>query len=273
MILAPLAFAGSIAIAFLNTYLSADFYESDAFQDAIYDTLISEVSYQLHNENPDVSELFTFEDIKENLETVVPPEMIGDTISSLFEQINENPFPEEVVISTDTIKKNLPTAVDNLLEEIDDPMIKEHFDSSIIDYIPNSIPIDFSNIDEGERFAITFLLQKQGVITQILVAAFAIFLIVIALLIWKPWNSIMAWQGWALVTCGTPILAFGMLLERSFEFADFSDGRLSSESITTLLAPFANEIVWHGVYITSAGFLAFILHFLLKHREASKSVL
>ena len=271
VILIPIVFLGSLAIAFISTYLNADFYQSEAFQDAFYNAIVSEVSSELINQNPLIEDFLTQEQIEKELKNVITPEMIGSTIEDLFEQISQKPFPEEIIISTEEFKQNLPLAIDNLLEEIDDPMISSSFDSSMVDYIPHEVPISFANMNNQARLTLALFLANQGTLIKSMVSSWVLFLIIIGALIWKPWASIAAWEGWALSVAGLPVLAFSMLLKRSFQFNQWDVGEINTATVESLLAPFMQNLTIYGLTLIGAGIFAFVLHFVLNAKSHGRA--
>ncbi len=269
-ILVPLVLGGTVALATINTYLNVDFYQSDAFQDAAYEAIISEAAYQIGRDNTEIAGFLSENEIEESLKSVITPDVISGAIEEFFTEFSAVPFPEEITISTSEVKQNLPIALNLIREKINDPIIANQLDESLVDYIPHELSLNMGNMDEGERTALAYAIRNHSLITYIFLGVLALFLVLIALLIWKPCNSIAGWEGWTLFLSGAPVVVFGALLKQSFNVEDWSTVGVDASTAKSLLEPFIDQLMLYGYILTGAGLLGFFLYFALRcHKTPS----
>ncbi len=210
----PVAFMGAFALGVIETYLNPDFYQSKQFEELFYEVIVEEISSQLISSQPELDEFLEPEDIMEEVKIVIPPEMISNAIADVFNQLEQIPLPDEIIISTEELKNNLPLVADRIFAEItpdlpiDTSALEEEFQQELIDYIPPRIILPLSELPDNARQGIVIVLLGTHHATTSFLTTLIIHIVTIGFLIWKPFKSSLRWMGHPLIYSGVLLIGF-----------------------------------------------------------------
>ena len=263
--LIPIVIFGTLILATTSTYLNPDFYRSDTFEDLFYDVIVTEISSQLIENQAELGKLLEANDIKEEVRTVITPEIVSSTIEDALIQINQIPLPDEIIISTGAIKANLPLAIDSLFKKMQPNLpielpidsIKEQFQNEIIDYIPSQVSLPLSELPQEARNGLAIIILGLDHFLESFLLSVGLHLAIIGLLIWKPAQKILKWIGAAILASGIITFAFIktlMIGTESFE-----------ELITLIAEPILGTMYPWSIGFIIAGIACLALGFILPH--------
>lgn len=268
---------GAFTLGILNTYLNPDFYQSDFFEEVIYEEASSEIIEQLQTTLLEISDIDP-EELKAQLENLIPAEVLSETIQHLFEQLGGDKLPTEITISLSPIKDRIPSAIKeiapflnkSLPEELELISFENELTKNINQQIPDqlNVPLDEiqTQLNEPQRNALTYALTKgRTQIPPLILAAISLCLIMIGLLTWKPFWKVALWVGSTLIIDGASILASIFSIEK------MGNSMLPEFSVNpAFLAPIISEMHTFALLLLGTGVLGYILAIGFFHTNKSK---
>jgi hypothetical protein len=263
IIFCVVALVGVMIIAVTNTYLNPDFYQGDQFEDLFYDLIVEEISYRLLNESEQLGALLSTDDIREEVEIVIPPELISETMADVIAQMKQVPLPDILVVDAEPIKNNLPLVVDSLVAKISpnlpveipaDLFTTEIQDEMMIDYIPPKIELPLGDLPPKARRSLTLIFQGADHVTESVFVALSFLLVIIGLIIWKPFKLILRMIGGPILVAG--ILLFQASIISNPELAEVYDlGTILIEPIGTYIIPWMWGFLFVGSILSISSFV------------------
>ena len=304
----------SMLCAAFETYLNPDFYQKEEVLEETYDAAISYGSailqtYIAQSGNPD---LFTENEIKEQLEKLITLETFSDINKDLFSQISQSPLPDQIIMDLTKIKETLPEAIREVANEyveklepcteeelmnistgiqtvptcIPEGISKEEITNSIAGIessdtyknIPPQLSFDLSTLPAQPKMLIEFMIQKNNLIRAILIALFVIPTLLMGLIIFKPFKSVLRWIGNAFFWGGLPLLFMNMTIDGTVKVVttniaaqnpniDLTQYEQTTQFITTIIKFLTGNMVFHGIVMVSIGVALFILSLLISRKN------
>lgn len=208
------AFTGSISLALIRTYLNPDFYQSTEFEDLLYGVIVEKISDQLEKKEEKISTLLTHDEIEKSVKTVITPEIMQNTISDVLSQLKQIPLPDEIIIDTEPLKKNLPFVIDEISQKIQPTdtslpdNLKQSFQQEVTDYIPPRLSLPLTDLPPEIRRAITLFVLGTSHAIESIISILIILLIGIGMLIGKPLQKALRWIASPLISSGVILLGF-----------------------------------------------------------------
>jgi len=306
LVIAPVIFALSVMYAVFDTYLNPLFYTDEAAVEQIYDVVIEVVASTLEEAQEEQGmEIIEGDRLKELLADTFPPETIVDFNKSIIDQISRKPLPEEIKIDISEIKTKLPVAMSEVITSVIDqlepctpdqeaaftegategdmpmciPSAMSKGDMTAflgvenLEEMANQLPDDYiitlgENADQYGTL-IHLVIYQNKVFKNMIIGLCIAFIAVIALVIWKPLESVLRWAGATLLISALPMIILNSALRVFFTtipaILSGESAEITAKSAANLadmmqiVAGFLTErIFWHGAVLGAIG-LAFLL--------------
>lgn len=227
--------AAFLIFATSNTFFSAAFYEEDIESDA-YDFLVNATVKTLVHDNEFIAENFTEADLRREIIEVFPESIYEKMVKQLIsemETLRQDPS-RPITLELSTYRESLLTLAHNMsfklfqsIPECDEGEIPEEgkdglptcippgveynlvaapfsegIEQSIYAAVPEQIQLDLNaTVGEG-GYVLSNVFQTLDTVKIIIYGILLILLVLIALLIWKPFLVILSYEGTAFLISG-----------------------------------------------------------------------
>ncbi len=287
-----------------NTFTSADFY-SDKLSEDTYNFMINATVKNLSNENEFIENNFTEADLRREITAVFPKSVYDKMLSQLIRELDslKDDPSKPLTLKLSTYRESLLTLAHNLSYKVFESIPKcedgeipeesesglptcvppaveynlvaepftEEFEKAIYAAVPEQIQIDLNSSVGNDGFMLSNVFQAIDTLKIVIYALLLGSLILIVLLIWKPFASILSYLGLAFFTGGLSGIIVSFLMPMlSPVVAQKVDGDLLFEDIRLLTDKifylFGIEIQ-KGAYIFLAlGALLILVRLFIKKR-------
>jgi len=261
--------AAFLVYATSNTFFKSDFYEKELSEDT-YSFLVNATVKNIINENEFVEENFTEADLRREIEGVFPESIYNKMVRQLIsemETLRQDPsMPLTLEMGTyreslltlahnmsyrlfesipkceggeipDELSNGLPSCVPPEVEyNVVAAPFSEEFEKSIYAAVPEQVQLDLnSTVGEG-GYVLSNVFQTLDTLKVIIYAVLLLLLVMIALIIWKPFSSVLAYMGSAFFISGV----LGVVLSYTLfvlppTIAEKINGELLRDDIQTLV--------------------------------------
>jgi hypothetical protein len=296
--------AALTVFAISNTFFRASFYEEDLSQET-YEFLISSTVKNLMNENEFVQDNFTEADLRREIITVFPESIFNKMVKQLvaeMEILKQDPS-KPITLKLGTYRESLLTLAHNMSFRVFESIPKcrggeipeegindlptcvpsdveynviaapfsEEFEKAIYAAVPEQVQLDLNATIGDEGFVLSNSLKMLDTVKIIFYLILLSLLVLIALVIWKPFVSVLTHEGLAFFFSGLLglILSYALYLIPPV-IAENINGELLKEDIRKLIEEiiglFSLE-VQKGAYIFLAlGAILILVRFFMKKR-------
>lgn len=248
-------------VSLAQTYLNPEFYTTSAVEDEIYPDLVEQISKTIFEKEPQLVSVFSEEEMIQMIRVVFPFTLFLEMIDDFFDQLNQSPLPDELVVSIETLKHNMKTFVE------EDEELSQFVDPTTIDYMANSIVFPIHNIPESAQQSFAFTFQNTSLISYVLLGAMAVLFILIVLLVGQPLSHRFAWASSNLLFSAVPIV----LLAYSFKNSVSNFYPFTNPLLQSAMAPFLDFMLKIGFAFSLAGVLCFVVYLFLKFSPSHPS--
>ncbi|EKD93700.1 MAG: hypothetical protein ACD_28C00077G0004 [uncultured bacterium] len=249
---------GVMALSLSDTYLNRDFYGSEFFRESLYPQIMDEIAKGIEEKNPELNQALSHQEVLEMVEVVIPASTLKTMAESAFDQLEQNPLPETIVISNEAIKKNIRIYVE------ENPKALLYINPDQLDYLASEIEIPFENLSPELQVTVQILSVNQSEGKIIFVAGMIVLIVLLFLVQWKPFSKAFVWMATTLVFSGIPLLPLAYTLHAMAQ--QWPD--LDTELIQQFIKPVSDGIFFYGVILTSIGLFGFVDYFILKKVES-----
>jgi len=270
-----LAVSGALIMGILMTYLNPDFYRTDFFKEVIYQEIIDQIIDTVQTEIPEANHTLDRETLKEQLSNLLPPEILGNTLSDLFAQFQGNKLPENITVSLVPIKERIPEAIQalmpqigqNLPPEISSDQLARELQKNVVEQLPDEISVPLNTLEarlnDHQKATLLYVLTKgRTQFPALLMGAIAILMVFIVLLAGKPWKKASFWIGATLLLDGIFVLA-GMYSLNKLGTPLLENMKINPEFIT----PVTDTMQSFGGWLTLGGAIGFIIGMLFIYQQ------
>lgn len=296
--------AALMVFATSNTFFRASFYEEDLSQHT-YEFLISSTVKNLMEENEFVQDQFTEADLRREIMTVFPENIFDNMVKQLvseMETLKQDPS-KPITLKLGTYRESLLTLAHNMSYRVFESIPKcrggeipeegtdglptcipsdveyniiaapfsEEFEKAIYAAVPEQVQLDLNATIGDEGFVLSNSLKMLDTLKITFYFILLTLLVLIALIIWKPFVSVLTHEGLAFFFGGL----LGLVVSYTLYLippviAENINGELLRDDIRLLIekivAIFSLE-VQKGAYIFLAlGAVLILVRFFMKKR-------
>lgn len=260
--------AAFLVFGISNTFISPDFYSED-LSDETYNFLVSATVKNVTNENDFIEKNFTEADLRREITEVFPKPVYDKMLSQLIRELDtlEDDPSKPLTLKLTTYRESLLTLAHNMSYQVFESIPKceegeipeetdsglpscvpdaveynlvaepftEEFEKAIYSAVPEQVQIDLNASVGNEGFMLSNVFQAIDTLKIVIYAVLLGSLILIVLLIWKPFASILSYLGLAFFTGGLSGVIVSYLLPMlSPVVAEKVNGELLIEDIRVL---------------------------------------
>jgi hypothetical protein len=256
----------ALLMGLMDSYLNPDFYQTEHFEETIYEQIISTVSNQVLEQNKLLAEFVDEPTLTKNFKKVITPERIQTSIDNIFNQIASNETMDSITLELSDIKKEIPSILDQILEEINlETDIPLKTTDGIGDYIPSEINIPLDLIPQEELNILKMFITGQKELKKTFFTIGITLLFVIGLLIWKPLSTAILWVAGTTALWAFSIITMTQTLMQGLMNAEWSG--INIQKIGEILKPLTESTYFYGKAIGIISIILFLSHFGFKHLE------
>lgn len=316
LVVLPLTLVLSLLYGLFETYLDPDFYQDEETIDQIYsgvaDLMVGTLSSTEMEAGKTLGDYVDVEEIIENIQELLPAESIVEITGSVIDQIDQIPMPDEIVIDISEIKEKLPEAASETMvsyidgletctaeqeaifgtEEMPFPtcipsfltkddvmsMVGAEEFSVMFDDFPNDYKVAIGEVTPELEIAIQVVLNQNWLIKAAIIALYVVLLALIALIIFRPVESVLFWIGNTLFWGALPMACMDLTMQQSTEkiiplIAQYNSA-INMEQINsglqmfTLVTGFVTEKMFvHGIVLCSTGIALWIIGLIIKLKK------
>ncbi len=293
-----------LVFAVSNTFLSGSFYEEKISGDT-YNFMISATVKNLINENALLEKYFTEADLRREIMEVFPEDMFRNMINQLvseMETLRQDPgkpltlklgtYRESLLtlahnFSYDLFKAipkcaqgeipeegadSLPTCVPESVEyNVVAAPFTEEFEKSIYAAVPEQVQIDLNATVGDGAFMMSNVFQLLDTVKLAVYATLLAILILIALLIWKPFTTVLTYEGIGFLLGGlSGVVCSYMLMFLPSVIAEKATGEMLADDIRVLaekaMLLFSAEMQKGAYLFLALGALIVLVRLFMKKR-------
>ncbi len=260
--------AAFLIFAFSNTFVSADFY-SDKLSEDSYNFMVNATVKNLTSENEFIENNFTEADLRREIIAVFPKSVYDKMLNQLIRELDtlKDDPSKPLTLKLGTYRESLLTLAHNLSYQVFESIPKceegevpeetendlpscvppyvdynlvaepftEEFEKAIYSAVPEQVQIDLNASVGQDGFMLSNIFQTIDTLKIIIYSILLGCLILIVLLVWKPFASILSYLGLAFFTGGLSGVIVSFLLPMlSPVVAEKINGELLIEDIRIL---------------------------------------
>ncbi len=306
----------SFIYAGLETYLSPNFYTDEVVISEIYDTLTSYVENNIENAmQTEEDSMFDPHEITDQMETILPKESLAGITEDLVAQLMQEPLPETITVDLSVIKENLPQVMNNVMTDMvyemeecpektiadfdleggemitcipsgvsQEELIKglEIENTSMFDDMPDETEIDLTVLPDKVRDVMELVIQNNTQLKAALLATYFLLVMLMALIIFKPFSSVLKWIGNAFFWSGLPLAIINLTIDGTMntmipriaeETPDMSVEMIeeSMATVMVLIKLLTDRVQLHGIILTAAGAVFILVGIIITCRTNDQS--